>query len=61
MFSKQACDESFQANVDLKVPAKIKTFLWGLMWGRTLTKDTLHKRGQEGDGYCVFLSKEMKV
>jgi hypothetical protein len=29
----------FQKLWVLKIPTKIKTFLWGLIWGRTMTKD----------------------
>jgi hypothetical protein len=34
---------------ELKVPAKDKCFLWSLMWGKTLTKMNLLKRGWVGD------------
>jgi hypothetical protein len=61
MLCKQACDETFKQMWVLKVPAKTKTSLWGLMWGRTLTKDNMFKRGWESDGQCVFLCKDMKV
>jgi hypothetical protein len=38
----------------LKVPAKVKIFLCCLMWGKTLTKVNLLKRGWTGSKQCMF-------
>lgn len=40
----------------LKVPLKIKVFLWFLVKGATLTKDNLAKRMWQGDTKCCFCS-----
>jgi hypothetical protein len=45
----------------LKIPAKIKTFLWGLIWGRTLTKDNLGKRGWVGENNCVVCAWDESI
>jgi hypothetical protein len=45
----------------LKIPMKIKTFLWGLMWGITLTKDNLLKGDWEGEGHCVFCARNGSI
>ena len=38
----------------LKIPFKIKIFLWYLEKGVTLTKDDLIKRNRKGEGRCCF-------
>jgi hypothetical protein len=48
----------FQKLWVLKIPAKIKTFLWRLIWGRTLTKDNPRKRRWDGDSNCVFCAMD---
>ena len=40
----------------LRVPLKIKIFLWYLIKGATLTKDNLAKRIWQGDIRCCFYS-----
>lgn len=40
----------------IKVPLKIKVFLWFLNNGVTLTKDNLAKRMWQGDTKCCFCS-----
>jgi hypothetical protein len=45
----------------LKVPAKVKCFLWCLMWGKTLTKMNLIKRGWAGDKQCMFCAFDESI
>jgi len=42
----------------LKLPLKIKVFLWYLYKGVTLTKDNLARRQWQGDTKCCFCSSE---
>ncbi|WVZ69705.1 hypothetical protein U9M48_018450 [Paspalum notatum var. saurae] len=42
----------------LKLPLKIKIFVWFLMKGVILTKDNLKKRNWNGDDGCCFCNKE---
>jgi hypothetical protein len=45
----------------VKLPCKIKIFLWYLLKGVTLTKDNLAKRKWKGDTKCCFCSKEENI
>ena len=45
----------------VKVPAKIKFFLWLLSKKSILTRDTLLKRGWKGDKHCVFCGQEENI
>ena len=45
----------------MKVPAKIKIFLWLVMWNRTLTKDNLRKKGWEGSNQCMFCASDESI
>jgi zinc-binding in reverse transcriptase len=38
----------------LKIPLKIKLFIWLALQGKILTKDVLLRRGWSGFTYCVF-------
>lgn len=42
--------------IKLKIPLKIKVFLWYLQKGVTLTKDNLAKRNWQGSVRCCFCS-----
>jgi hypothetical protein len=46
---------------ELKVPAKVKCFLWSLMWGKTLTKMNSLKRGWVGDKQCMFYASDESI
>ena len=45
----------------VKVPAKIKFFLWLLNKKSILTRDNLLKRGSKGDKHCVLCGKEESI
>lgn len=45
----------------MKLPAKIKIFLWLLLWKRILTKDNLKKRGWLGDHSCMFCAGDESI
>lgn len=45
----------------IKVPAKIKFFLWLLNRKSILTRDNLLKRGWKGDKTCVFCGKDESI
>lgn len=45
----------------LKLPSKIKIFLWLVLWGRILTKDDLLKRGWSGDHHCLFCAGDETI
>jgi hypothetical protein len=46
----------------LKLPWKIKIFLWYLEWGVILTKDNLSQRNWRGvEGQCVFCSQPKSI
>jgi hypothetical protein len=45
----------------LEIPAKVKTCLWGLISGRTLTKENLRKRGLDRDVRCVFCARDESI
>ena len=45
----------------LKLPLKIKVFLWYLYKGVILTKDNLARRQWQGDTKCCFCSFEESI
>jgi hypothetical protein len=45
----------------LKIPLKIKVFLWYLGRGVILTKDNLARRNWKGNKLCVFCSKRETI
>lgn len=45
----------------MKLPAKIKIFLWLLLWKRILTKDNPKKRGWLGDHSCMFCAGDESI
>jgi hypothetical protein len=45
----------------LKLPLKIKVFLWYLYKGVILTKDNLARRQWQGDKKCCFCSSEESI
>jgi hypothetical protein len=45
----------------LKVPAKVKCFLWSLMWGKTLTKNEFAQRGWVGEKQCIFCASDESI
>src|SRR6187551_4021419 len=45
----------------LKVPLKIKIFMWYLKRGVILTKDNLARRNWNGSKLCSFCSKEETI
>jgi hypothetical protein len=45
----------------LKIPLKIKVFLWNLGRGAILTKDNLARRRWKGSMTCCFCNREMRV
>src|SRR6187551_2332550 len=45
----------------MKVPLKIKIFMWYLKRGVTLTKDNLARRNWNGSKLCSFCSKEETI
>ncbi|WVZ67862.1 hypothetical protein U9M48_016884 [Paspalum notatum var. saurae] len=45
----------------LKLPLKIKIFVWFLMKGVILTKDNLKKRNWNGDDGCCFCNKKETI
>ena len=45
----------------IKVPLKIKIFLWYLQKGVTLTKDNLLKRRWKGGSKCCFCPKDETI
>jgi hypothetical protein len=45
----------------LKVSAKVKFFLCCLMWGKTLTKVNLLKRGWTGSKQCIFCASDESI
>jgi hypothetical protein len=46
---------------ELKVLAKVKCFMWSLMWGKTLTKMNLLKRGWASDKQCMFCASDESI
>lgn len=51
----------FKCMWKVKVPPKIKVFVWLIMRNSILTKDNLLRRGWSGDANCVFCGKEESV
>ena len=45
----------------IKVPAKIRFFLWLMVRKNVLTRDNLLKRGWKGDKHCVFCGKDETI
>jgi hypothetical protein len=45
----------------LKVPLKIKIFMWYLQRGVILTKDNLAKRSWQGSKVCCFCHKDETI
>jgi hypothetical protein len=45
----------------VKVPAKVKVFLWLVVKRSILTKDVLHHRGWKGDWLCQFCSENETI
>ena len=45
----------------LKLLAKIKIFLWLVMWKRTMNKDNLGKRGWEGATHSMFHAVDERI
>lgn len=45
----------------LKLPGKIKIFLWLVLWGRILTKDNLVNKGWIGDHHCMFCAGDETI
>ena len=45
----------------IKIPLKIKLFIWLLFNDKILTRDNLAKRGWMGNDRCVFFSSQETV
>lgn len=60
-FQTKKCEKIYKVLWKMKLPFKIKIFLWLVLWMRILTKDNPLKRGWSGDHHCMFCAGDESI